>query len=130
MCAAWAIWPTVPHFRTRWLELTQQFPSPRLQTDDGNQEIVDLHAKEDLLLNNYSWADRSQGKVRIPIDRAIELIAQRGLPVAPTAQEGPLMVGDAKPTVSLPLTNGFARTGYEHDQAVAQAMENARGEHQ
>ena len=29
------------------------------------------------------WVDQSQGKVRIPIERAMELIAQQGLPVAP-----------------------------------------------
>ena len=45
--------------------------------------MADLHAREDLLLNNYSWVDQAQGKVRIPIERAMELIAQRGLPVAP-----------------------------------------------
>ena len=52
-------------------QLTQQFPAPRLQLDDGYQEIADMHAREDLLLNNYSWIDRSKGTVRIPIDQAI-----------------------------------------------------------
>ena len=41
----------------------------------------------------------------------MELIAQRGLPVAPAAQTAPLMTGDKQPTVTVPLTNGFARTG-------------------
>ena len=63
-------------------QLTQRFPTPRLQTDDGNQEMADMHVREDLLLDHYSWADREKGKVRIPINRAMELIAQRGLPVA------------------------------------------------
>ncbi len=101
--------------------MTQQFPTPRLQTDDGNQEIADLHAREDLLLENYSWVGRAQGKVRIPIERAMELIAQRGLPVAPQVEEAPLMTGDAKPVVLMPLTNGFARTAYELEEAQAQA---------
>ena len=79
-------------------ELTQSFPTPRVQTDDGNQDVADLHAREDLLLDNYSWVDQSQGKVRIPIERAMELIAQRGLPVAPAVQTAPLMTGDSKPT--------------------------------
>ena len=118
-----------PELQNKYAQVTQQFPSPRLQTDDGNQEIADLHAKEDLLLENYSWADKSQGKVRIPIERAMELIAQRGLPVATATQEAPLMAGEEKPVVTTPLTNGFARTGYEHDQAVATAVENARAEH-
>jgi hypothetical protein len=120
--------PTSPAMQNKVAELTQQFPTPRLQLDDGYQEIADMHAKEDLLLNNYSWVDKSQGKIRIPIDKAMELIAQRGLPVAPTVQQAPLLTGDAKPTVAIPLTNGFARTGYEHDQALAQALEAKRAE--
>ena len=88
-----------------------------LQGDDGNQDLVDLHAREDLLLDHYSWVDQSQGKVRIPIERAMELIAQRGLPVAAQpASSGPLMAGDSKPAVQSPLTDGFARTGYEQQE--------------
>jgi hypothetical protein len=110
-------------------QLTQTFPTPRLQRDDGNQDLLDLHAREDLLLGHFSWVDRSQGKVRIPIDRAMELIAQRGLPVAvqPAASSQPLMAGDAAPVVRVPLTDGFARTGFEQQQAGAsgQAVEQA-----
>jgi hypothetical protein len=118
--------PNNPAMQNKVNELTQQFPTPRLQLDDGYQEIADMHAKEDLLLDYYSWADKSQGKIRIPIDKAIELIAQRGLPVAPAVQQAPLLTGDVKPAVAAPLTNGFARTGYEHDQALAQAAESKR----
>jgi hypothetical protein len=117
-----------PALQSKMGEITQQFPSPRLQTDDGNQEIADLHAKEDLLLTNYSWADKSQGKVRIPIDRAMELLAQRGLPVAASVGQAPLLTGDVKPVASSPLTNGFARTGYEHDLAIADSVEARRAE--
>jgi len=117
-----------PAMQNKVTALTQEFPTPRLQLDDGYQEIADLHAREDLLLNNYSWADRAQGKVRIPIDRAIELLAQRGLPVAPVVTQAPLMAGDTKPMVAAPLTSGFARTGYEHDQALAEAVETKRAE--
>jgi hypothetical protein len=89
-----------------------------VQTDDGNQDVADLHAREDLLLDNYSWVDESTGKARIPIERAMELIAQRGLPVAKPVEQAPLMTGDKRPVIALPLTNGFARTGYELDQAA------------
>jgi hypothetical protein len=118
--------PNNPAMQNKVSELAQQFPTPRLQLDDGYQEIADMHAKEDLLLNNYSWVDQSHAKIRIPIDKAIELIAQRGLPVAPSVQQAPLLAGDVKPAVGPPLTNGFARTGYEHDQALAQAAEAKR----
>lgn len=96
-------------------KLTQQFPTPRLELDDGNQDLAELHGREDLLLNYYSWVDKPGGAVRIPIAQAMELIAQRGLPVAPEPQHQALMVGDSEPRVQMPLTNGFARTGYEQE---------------
>jgi hypothetical protein len=66
------------------------------------------------LLNNYSVAGAEGGPIRIPISRAMEIIAQRGLPVNAQAAAGAVeMVGDEKPTVQAPLTSGFARTGYE-----------------
>lgn len=109
--------PTNPAMQQKVAEITQQFPTPRVQTDDGNQDVVELHGREDLLLNNYSWVDRSQGKVRIPIERAMELIAQSGLPQEKPAQAAPLLTGDSKQgVVTTPLTDGFARTGYELDQ--------------
>lgn len=118
--------PNSPELQNKVATLMQQYPTPRLQTDDGAQDVTDLHAREDLLLNNYSWVDQSQGKVRIPIERTMELIAQRGLPVAPAVEQAPLMTGDQKPQVIFPLTSGFARTGYELDQAKAQAVEGTR----
>jgi hypothetical protein len=111
--------PSSPDLQNKMTELTQRFPTPRVQTDDGNQEIADLHAKEDLLLENYSWADQSKGKVRIPIERAMELTAQSGLPVASAVEHAPLLTGDSKPVVAVPLTSGFARTSYELEQAQA-----------
>jgi hypothetical protein len=98
--------------------LTQNFPTPRVQADDGNQDVANLHARESLLLDHYSWADRQSGKVRIPIERAMELIAQRGLPVAPSVQTAAPMTGDSTSAVTLPLTNGFAPTAYEQAQAA------------
>jgi hypothetical protein len=109
--------PSNPELQNKMAEITQSFPTPRVQTDDGNQDIADLHAREDLLLSNYSWVDQSKGTVRIPIEQAMQLIAQRGLPVAPAAQTQQPMTGESAPTVTIPLTNGFARTSYEQDQA-------------
>ncbi len=99
------------------------FPAPRLQTDDGAQEVADLHAREDLLLEHYSEVDQSKGTIRIPIERAMQLIVQRGLPVAPapSGAEAP-MTADGAPVVQVPLTDGFARTGYE--QETIQARED------
>jgi hypothetical protein len=118
-----------PEMQSKVYQLTQQFPTPRLQLDDGYQEIADMHAREDLLLDNYSWADAAHSKVRIPIDQAIALIAERGLPVAAASAQAPLLMGDEKPMVKLPLTNGFARTGYEQEEAKTEEVEDARGKH-
>ncbi|MGP8225181.1 MAG: hypothetical protein ACLQGT_03400 [Terracidiphilus sp.] len=105
--------PSSPELQNKMAEVTQSFPTPRVQTDNGDQDIADLHAREDLLLENYSWVDESKGTVRIPIERAMELIAERGLPVAPPVQTAAPMTGDSTPKVAVPLTNGFARTAYE-----------------
>jgi len=110
--------PNSPDMQKKVAELTQTFPTPRLQTDDGNEDVADLHQREDLLLDHYSWVDQSKGKVRIPIERAMELIAQRGLPVAPPPAQETLMTGDTKPTITVPLTDGFAPTAYEQDEAA------------
>jgi hypothetical protein len=112
--------PNSPDMQNKVAELTQQFPTPRVQTDDGNQDVADLHAREDLLLDNYSWADSAHTKIRIPIERAMEIIAQRGLPVAPAAQLPPPLTGDIRPVVQVPLTSGFARTGFEQEEAQAE----------
>jgi hypothetical protein len=120
--------PSNPELQNKMAEMTQQLPTPKLQTDDGLQDTADLHAREDLLLEYYSWADQGQGKVRIPIERAMELIAQRGLPVAPQVEQAPLLTGETRPTVAVPLTNGFARTGYEQEEARALAGTGKRVE--
>jgi hypothetical protein len=121
--------PNNPDMQNKVAELTQQFPTPRVQIDDGNQDVADLHAREDILLDNYSWADAAHTKVRIPIERAMEVLVERKmLQVAPEVQAAPLMTGDSKPVVQTPLTNGFARTGYEQQEAQAQAVEGRQQE--
>jgi hypothetical protein len=57
----------------------QQPPAPRLQPDPV-KDMNALRAFEDAQLNSYAWIDKPAGKVRIPIDRAIDLVAERGLP--------------------------------------------------
>jgi hypothetical protein len=54
-------------------------PEPRLQTNP-RQDLQDLRAQEEQLLNGYSWVDRNAGVVRIPIGEAMRLTIQRGLP--------------------------------------------------
>jgi len=114
--------PSSPELQNKVSELTQTFPTPRLLIDDGDQDVAQMHARENLLLDNYTWIDQSKGTVRIPIERAMKLIAQRGLPVAKPVQTEQPMFGDNVPTVTLPLTDGFAPTAYEQEQAQEEAI--------
>jgi hypothetical protein len=54
-------------------------PEPRLEVNPG-AELKTMKAEEDETLNSYGWIDRDQGIVRIPIDRAIAILAQKGKP--------------------------------------------------
>ncbi|MEO8726131.1 MAG: hypothetical protein ABI383_08400 [Acidobacteriaceae bacterium] len=77
----------------------ESFPQPRLQTDD-TRDMQMLRDQEDLQLDNYMWIDQSAGKVVIPIDRAIELTAERGIPAIPAAKP---------PAIREPLSLGVTR---------------------
>ena len=54
-------------------------PEPRLQTNP-RQDLIEMRAKEDATLNTYGWVDKTRGVVRIPIDEAMKLTVERGLP--------------------------------------------------
>jgi hypothetical protein len=55
-------------------------PEPRLQVTP-RQDLQELRARDDEILNSYQWVDRTAGIVRIPIDEAMKLTVQRGVPV-------------------------------------------------
>jgi hypothetical protein len=61
-------------------------PEPRLQTNP-RQDLKDLRDSEDTLLKSYRWVDRNGGVVRIPIDEAMKLTLQRGLPSRPASEQ-------------------------------------------
>jgi len=61
-------------------------PEPRLLENEP-ENLQQVRTAENQILNGYSWADDKHTLVKIPIDRAIDLLAQRGLPSRP--QNGP-----------------------------------------
>jgi hypothetical protein len=61
-----------------------KFPQPRLERNE-RVEIKDFRLREEQTLNSYGWVDEKTGVVRIPIERAMQLVAQRGLPTIPKA---------------------------------------------
>jgi hypothetical protein len=54
-------------------------PPPRIQPNPAADMQSYLQSQQDLL-NSYGWIDRQNGIVRLPIDRAMELLLERGLP--------------------------------------------------
>jgi hypothetical protein len=68
--------------RTVTPEDTQSFPQPRLEKNEGTDLQHDIE-DQDRKLATYNWVDKDKGVVQIPIDRAMDLIVERGLPVRP-----------------------------------------------
>jgi len=64
------------------------FPDPRLETDERTQ-LNSIRIAEEQKLNSYGWVDEKAGTVHIPIERAMELLAQRGLPLRPPSGAQP-----------------------------------------
>ena len=56
------------------------FPNPKLEEDERGQ-LNGIRLEEEKTLYSYGWVDGKAGTVRIPIDRAMDLLVQRGLPV-------------------------------------------------
>jgi hypothetical protein len=53
-------------------------PEPRIEVAPYEQ-LQQMRVKEDHILNSYAWVDKNAGTVRVPIDRAIDLLAAKGL---------------------------------------------------
>jgi hypothetical protein len=61
------------------------FPNPRLEEDERTQ-LNGMRTEEEKTLYSYGWVNEQQGIVRIPIERAMDLLVQRGLPVRPQTE--------------------------------------------
>jgi len=67
-------------------------PEPRLEPYPLAPRAK-LRAEEEEILTTYGWVDKDRGLVRVPIDRAMELLVERGLPPAkpmPAAAPAPM----------------------------------------
>jgi hypothetical protein len=60
-------------------KLDQLPPEPRLQADPS-LDYESMRSLDDWKLHHYQWIDKQKGAVAIPIDRAMDLIVQRGIP--------------------------------------------------
>jgi hypothetical protein len=64
------------------------FAQPQLETNEIGQ-LSGQRLREEEVLNTYGWVDQKAGVARIPIDRAMALMAQRGLPTEPSGAVNP-----------------------------------------
>src|SRR5205823_11440163 len=79
-------------------------PPPRIQSNPG-ADMQSYWQSQQTLLNTYGWIDRQNGIVRMPIDRAMEVLLERGLPTRSTStpeagaspQKGNSSANSAKP---------------------------------
>ena len=77
-------------------------PQPRLQTNSTG-DMARFREWENGILTNYSWMDRPAGVVRIPIERAMDIIAERGLPAQPfSSGKTPLQMRQEKANAEKP----------------------------
>jgi hypothetical protein len=85
-----------------------RFPEPRLQTNDAKDMQEMLEAEHKVLYAEQPFAD-SNGTIHLPINDAMKLVVQRGLPVKPAGAAAPTAVAQ-KSSAAAPkpaaVTNG------------------------
>jgi hypothetical protein len=64
--------------------------------------LREFRVRENENLSTYGWVDQSAGTVRIPIDRAKDLVIERGLPTRPGAPPSALAGAPAPATTTTP----------------------------
>jgi hypothetical protein len=93
MAAAPKLDPQTMNYRQILDQAQQSFPKPVLEHSEQTQYLEEVK-KENEVLESYDWVDQKNGVVRIPIDRAMDLLAQRGLPVISQADAARATSGD------------------------------------
>jgi len=83
-------------------------PLPQLQVQPA-EDLEKFINQGNADLDHYGWVDRSRGIVHIPIDRAMDLLLERGLPTRPgAAAAAPQKAGEPAET---PAQAGAGRHG-------------------
>ena len=63
-------------------------PQPRLQPHPAT-DLKRYCELEQQQLSTYGWMDQQTGVVRVPVDRAMDMVLQKGLPARPASQVAP-----------------------------------------
>ena len=69
------------------LEESQGLPPAPLLERDPEKDWRQMKNEQDKFLNSYGWVDKKAGVVHIPIERAVELTLERGLPTQPQSKK-------------------------------------------
>jgi hypothetical protein len=85
--------PPPPHMK---FEEARKPAGPLLQ-ERPLVDLAELKAQEDAVLTTYAWVDKARGVARIPVDEAMRLLAERGLPrTAPEPSPQPAAKGKTR----------------------------------
>jgi len=92
-------WPHVGTATAPMPDPSQVPPAPQLQTSP-QQDLKRMREYEEQRLRTAGWIDRQAGVTHIPIEQAMDLVAQRGLPwkatpAAPSPEIGVTITGPA-----------------------------------
>jgi hypothetical protein len=88
-----------------------QFPQPRLQ-ERPPVDTVGILREERERISSYGWVDQKAGVARIPVDRAMDIIAEKGLPKVAAR---PLTPG-APPNTTIPPARKREEAGPQENQ--------------
>lgn len=100
---------------TRQAIEVDQFPQPRLQ-ESPPVDTVSILREERARVGSYGWIDQKAGIARIPVDRAMDILVQKGLPRVAAKPRTP----GAPPNTLIPPARKREEAGAEEEQPAAE----------
>jgi hypothetical protein len=88
---AWIVARRSAAFETRQrahpMDAFRPIPTAPLLQPSPSVDMQAQRARERRLLATYGWVDPAEGRVRVPIERAMELVLEEGLPARASAED-------------------------------------------
>jgi hypothetical protein len=99
-------------------------PNPRLQAHP-RADLENYCQAEQHEINSYGWVDQQDGIARIPVNRAMDIVLERGLPArTPSKPTGEKSSTAPPATEAVPIANGVGGLcGYLAESPAGEAME-------
>jgi len=77
-------------------DVRQLPPEPRLQTE-APEDLDQYRAEQEKVFKTYGWVDSEGGVVRIPVDRAMDILLAKGFPLRGNSRGAPNPAKPASP---------------------------------